>query len=83
MSSQVIVNKEKRTCRIVDLAIPADYQVKLKERERELAKELKKIMEHESDSDTDCNWCTWNNPQRSDKGTGRLSNQKIREVIRR
>ena len=30
-------------------------------------------MEHKSDNDTNCNWCTWNNPQRIDKRTGRLS----------
>ena len=39
---------------------------KLKENEKkdknlELAWELKN-MEHEGDSDINCNWCTWNNP---------------------
>ena len=29
-------------------------------------------MEHKSDGDTNCNWCTWNNHQRDSKGTGRL-----------
>ena len=24
-------------------------------------------MEHDGDSDTNCNWCTWNNPERIDK----------------
>ena len=33
-------------------------------------------MEHESDGDTNCNWCTWNNPQRIDIRTRRLRNQK-------
>ena len=28
----------------------------------DLVRELKKTMEHEGDSDTNCNWCTWNNP---------------------
>ena len=41
-----------------------------------LARELKKTMEHEDDSDTNCNWCTWNNPQRIDKWIGRLRNKK-------
>ena len=31
-------------------------------------------MEHEDNGDTNCNWCTWKNPQRIDKGTGRLGN---------
>ena len=32
-------------------------------------------MEHEGDDDTICNWCTWNNPQRIGKGTGKLENK--------
>ena len=35
-------------------------------------------MEHEGDSDTNCNWCTWNNPQRTDKEIRRL---KIRGQV--
>ena len=34
-------------------------------------------MEYESDGDTNCNWCTWSNPQRIGKGTGRLENKRI------
>ena len=33
-------------------------------------------MEHESDGDTNYYWCTWNNPQRFDKGTARLGNKR-------
>ena len=44
----------------------------------DLARELKKTMEHESDSDTNCNWCTWNNPQRIGKENGRLENKRTR-----
>ena len=33
-------------------------------------------MDHEGDGDTSCNWCTWNNPQRIDKGTRRHRNQR-------
>ena len=35
-------------------------------------------MEHEGDGDTNCNWCTLNNPQRLDKGNGNL---KIRGQV--
>ena len=40
------------------------HRVKLKEREKkdkyqDLAKELKKTVEHESDIYTNCNWCSW------------------------
>ena len=33
-------------------------------------------MEHEGDGDTNCNWFTWNDPQRLGKGAGKLRNQK-------
>ena len=33
-------------------------------------------MEHESDGDTNCNWCTWNNPQWIGKGNRRLGNKR-------
>ena len=59
----MIVNKKKRTCRIVDFAVPADHEVKLKESKKrdkylDLARELKKetTIEHESDDVTNCNW---------------------------
>ena len=31
----IIINKKERTCRIVDIAVPADYSAKLKECERD------------------------------------------------
>ena len=52
-------NKEKRTCRIVDFAVPTDHRVKLKESKKrdkylDLARQLKKTktMKNEGDSDT-------------------------------
>ena len=44
----IIINKKKRTCKIVDFAVPADHRIKLKECEKEdkylnLARELKKL----------------------------------------
>ena len=59
----VIINQKKRTCWIVDFAILVNHRVKLKESEKKdmylgLARELKKSMEHESDSDSDTN-CSW------------------------
>ena len=43
----IIINKKKRTCKIVDFAVPADHRIKLKESEKigkyyDLARELKK-----------------------------------------
>ena len=61
----------------MDFAIPADHRVKLKESEKylDLAREIKKTMEHESDSDTNCNWYSWNSHRRIDTGTGGLGNK--------
>ena len=35
-------------------------------------------MDYECDGDTDCNWCTWNNPQNIDKRPGKLGNKRTR-----
>ena len=44
----IIINKKKRTCKIVDFAVPADHRIKLKECEKkdkylDPARELKKL----------------------------------------
>ena len=44
----IIINKEKRTCKIVDFPVPADHRIKLKECEKKdkylgLARELKNL----------------------------------------
>ena len=44
----VIINKQKKTCRIVDFVVPADHRVKLKESKKkdnnlDVARELKKL----------------------------------------
>ena len=59
-------NKKKNnwSCKIVDFAVSADHWIKLKESEKkdkylDLAKELKKTMEHESDVYINYNWCSW------------------------
>ena len=44
----IIINKKKRTCKIVDFAVPADHRIKQKECEKkdkylDLARELKKL----------------------------------------
>ena len=63
----VIGNKKKRTCKIVEFAVPADHieVSKMRDKYLDLAWELKKPMEHESD--INCNLCTWDNPQRIGK----------------
>ena len=65
----IIINnnqqKKKRTCKIVDFAVPAEHRIKLKECEKKdkylnLARELKKTVEHAGDNYTNSNWCFWN-----------------------
>ena len=34
-------------------------------------------MEHENDGDTSCDWRTWNDPHRIDKGAGRVGNRRM------
>ena len=56
----IIINKIERTYRIVDFAVSMDHRVRLKVSEKgakvlDLARELKKTVEHESDDYTDCN----------------------------
>ena len=46
--SLIIINKKKRTCKIVDFAVPADHRIKLKECEKkdkylDLVRELKRL----------------------------------------
>ena len=67
-------NVRKKICQIMDFAVPEDHQLKIKESEKidkclDLARELKKAMEHDSDGDTICGWYSWNNPQVVVKGS--------------
>ena len=78
----MIVNKKETTYRIVDFAVPVDHRVKLKECEKrdkyhDLAWELKKTVEHESDSYTICSWCSWYSKQRIGKRTVGLGNNMM------
>ena len=55
----IIINKKKRICKIVDFAVPADHRINLKECEKkdkylDLARELEKAVEHESDDCANC-----------------------------
>ena len=52
---------------------------KKRDKYRDLARELKKSIEHEGNSDTNCNRCTRNNPQTIGKGTRRIINKRTSE----
>ena len=65
----------------MDYAVPADHKIKLKENKKrckyeDLARELKKTLEHESDGDTNCNWRTRYSDKRIGKGAGRIVNKR-------
>ena len=56
----IVIDEKKRTCKIVDFSVPADYRIKLKESEKkdkylDFGKEFWKNMEHEGDDYTNCN----------------------------
>ena len=66
----------------MDFAVLADHRVKLKESEKKdkylnLTRELKKIVERESDVYTNYNWCSWYSHQRINKETGGLGNKRM------
>ena len=72
----VIINKKKRTCRI-------DHRVKSKEIEKkdkylDLARELNKTVEHESDCDTNCNRSSCYSDWRIGARTGGFGNKRTR-----
>ena len=64
----IINNKKKRTCKIVDFAVPADHRVKLKESEKkekyfDFTRELKKLWNMKAMfilvvSGINCSWCS-------------------------
>ena len=59
----IIINKNKIS-KIVDFAVPADHRIKMKKCEKkdkylDLARELKKTMEHEGDNFPNYDWCFW------------------------
>ena len=59
-------NEKKRICEIVDFAVPADHRINLKDGEKkdkylDLARELKKAVEHESNDCANCDWCVRHN----------------------
>ena len=58
----IIINKRKRIWKNVNFAVPADHRINLKESEKrdkylDLARELKKTVEHQSNYCAICGWC--------------------------
>ena len=62
----IIIKKEKRICKIVDFAVLAGHRINLKECEKkdkylDLAREIRKVVEHESNDCANCDWCVRHN----------------------
>ena len=76
-----MINKKKKSLpkrRLVD------HKVKIKENEMrdkylDPARELKKVIEHKSDDDTNYNWCTKNGPHRVGKETEKVRNKRTKQ----
>ena len=65
----------------MNFAVPVGHIVKLKEREKkdkylDLARELKKTVEHERDGDKNRNWYSWHSLQRIYIRTGGHGNKR-------
>ena len=78
----IILNNKKEYLVNSVLSVLADHKVKLKKTKtkisnRTLLGNLEKTMEHESDGDTNCNWCTRYSHQRIGTRTRRLVNKKM------
>ena len=71
----IIVKKRKRIGRIVDLAVPADDRVKMKEGEKK-DKYQDLAVEHESGIYNNCNRCSWYNHQMINKETRGFGNNQ-------
>ena len=77
----MIVDKKRRTCRIVNIAVPVEPRVKVKESKKrdkyqDIARELEKYMKQKSDGDTNCNWRVRYSHQRISTMTGGLGNKR-------
>ena len=76
------IEQKKENLLKVNFAVPADHRVKMKESEKrdkyqDLARELKKTMEHEGDANTNCNWCAWYSHQKIGTETGGFENKRM------
>ena len=78
--------KKKITNQILNFAVTDNHRVKIREKEKKRqifssCKGTKKDMEHECEGDTNCNWCTWNDPQKCLKGLEELEIGELTENI--
>ena len=61
----------------MDFSVSVDHREKIKESgKRDDYLDIAKVVEHEDDGDSSCNWPTWNCPQRLGKGPGKVNNRE-------
>ena len=70
----IIISKKRE---LAELSTLLSWLNALKESEKK-DKYLNLAVEHESDSYTNCNWCSWYSHQRISKVTGSLGNKRTR-----
>ena len=76
---ELINKKKKRICCVLDFTVPVVHRVKIKESEK-IKKhgpcpKTSKTVEHESDGEINCSWCSWNSPQGLEEETRGIGNQ--------
>ena len=66
----------------MDFTVPTDFKLKIKDSKKinkylNLARELKKVVEHESNGESNCCWRSLNSPPTRKRGkkTGGIGNQ--------
>ena len=68
----MLINKKKRrTCHLVDFAVPPDHRVKIRKARQipRSCQKAEKAVKHEGDCDTNYTWSPWNSLQRLGKVT--------------
>ena len=79
-SDLMLINKKKKTCHLVDFAVSADHNMKIKKRKDEQilgsCQRAEKAVDHKGKSDTNSCWYAWNGPQSLGIKTEGIWNQK-------
>ena len=76
----IVEDRRNRQCKIIDFAVPYDNRVDNKEAEKidkyqDLAREIKKTMEHASENHPSSSWCTWHHAKAATEETKKHRNR--------
>ena len=79
---RVIVNNNKKKKKEKKENLPnsgPQSKIKRSKKKKKRKKRKEKSKAHEGDNDTNCNYCTWNNPQKIDNVTRKFGNKRTNE----